>query len=104
MTPPARRSRIWPVPQARRHRDGLLWAVAADAPWVIMEANLRLHDPHQRAKLAAVAEDPVYRQCDPGLLRAATTTGPTRPRDHHQSRQDAGRSTSDEHRAANVSE
>jgi hypothetical protein len=78
--------------------------VAADAPWVIVEANLRLHDPYQRAELTALAEDPAYCQCDPGLLRAATKTRPTRLRDHRQSKQDTGRSTSAEHRAANVSE
>lgn len=47
----------------------LLWALAADAPSVVIEANFRPHDPYQRNKLAALAEHPVeiYCQCDPGL-------------------------------------
>jgi predicted kinase len=58
----------------------LLWALAADAPAVLVEANFRPHDPYQRTKLAALAEHPVevYCQCDPQLAarryddRAAT--------------------------------
>jgi len=48
----------------------LLWALAAGAPSVVVEeANLRPHDPHQRGKLAALADHPVevYCRCDPGL-------------------------------------
>jgi predicted kinase len=58
----------------------LLWALAADAPSVVVEANFRPHDPYQRNKLSALAEYPVevYCQCDPQLAarryrdRAAT--------------------------------
>jgi predicted ATPase len=58
----------------------LLWMLAADAPSVVIEANFRPHDSHQRGKLAALAECPVevYCHCDPGLAahrydsRAAT--------------------------------
>jgi predicted kinase len=47
----------------------LLWALAADAPSVVVEANFRPHSPYQRGKLAALADDPVevYCRCDPGL-------------------------------------
>jgi len=47
----------------------LLWALAADAPSVVVEANFRPHSPYQRSKLAALADDPVevYCRCDPGL-------------------------------------
>jgi predicted kinase len=48
----------------------LLWALAADTPSVVVEeANFRPHDPHQRGKLAALADDPVELccRCDPGL-------------------------------------
>jgi predicted kinase len=47
----------------------LLWALAAGAPSVVVEANFRPHDPHQRGKLAALADHPVevYCRCDPGL-------------------------------------
>ncbi len=47
----------------------LLWALAADAPSVVVEANFRPHNRYQRAKLAALAACPVevYCQCDPQL-------------------------------------
>jgi predicted kinase len=47
----------------------LLWALAADAPSVVVEANFRPRDPYQRGKLTALADDPVevYCRCDPGL-------------------------------------
>jgi predicted kinase len=58
----------------------LLWVLAADAPSVVVEANFRPHDPYQRKRLSALAENPVeiYCQCDPQLAarryddRAAT--------------------------------
>ena len=37
----------------------LLWALAADAPSVVIEANFRPHDPYQRRKLSALAQQPV---------------------------------------------
>ena len=48
----------------------LLWALAADAPSVVIEANFRPRDPYQRRKLSALAEQPVeahYCECDPEL-------------------------------------
>lgn len=42
----------------------LLWALAADAPAVVVEANFRPRDPYQRGKLAALAERPVEVYCD----------------------------------------
>ena len=47
-----------------------LWTLAADVPWVVVEANFRPHDPYQRKKLSALAEHPVegYCQCDPQLV------------------------------------
>jgi predicted kinase len=47
----------------------LLWALAADAPSVVIEANFRPHDQYQRRKLSALADNPVevYCACDPGL-------------------------------------
>ena len=47
----------------------LLWALAADAPSVVIEANFRPHDPYQRRKLSALAEHPVevYCACGPEL-------------------------------------
>jgi len=47
----------------------LLWALAADTPSVVVEANFRPHDPFQRGRLAALADDPVevHCRCDPGL-------------------------------------
>ncbi len=58
----------------------LLWALAADAPAVLVEANFRPRDRYQRTKLAALAAHPVevYCQCDSRLAarryddRAAT--------------------------------
>jgi predicted kinase len=47
----------------------LLWALAADAPSVVIEANFRPRDIYQRQKLSALAEQPVevWCQCDPEL-------------------------------------
>jgi hypothetical protein len=47
----------------------LLWALAADAPSVAAEANVRPHDLYQRGMLSALAQYPVevYCQCDPRL-------------------------------------
>jgi predicted kinase len=47
----------------------LLWALAADASSVVVEANFRPHSSYQRGRLAALANDPVevYCRCDPGL-------------------------------------
>jgi predicted kinase len=47
----------------------LLWALAADAPSGVIEANFRPHDLYQRRKLSALAEQPVevYCECDPEL-------------------------------------
>ena len=45
----------------------LLWALAADAPSVVLEANFRPHSDYERGRLAALAPHPVevYCQCDP---------------------------------------
>lgn len=47
----------------------LLWALAADAPSVVIEANFRPHDQYQRGKLSALADNPVevHCACDPRL-------------------------------------
>ena len=47
----------------------LLWALAADAPSVVIEANFRPQDQYQRGKLAALADNPVevHCLCDPRL-------------------------------------
>ena len=47
----------------------LLWALAADAPSVVVEANFRPYDPYQRGKLSVLAEIPVevHCRCDPRL-------------------------------------
>src|ERR1700729_3313259 len=47
----------------------LLWALAADAPSVVLEANFRPRDPYQRRNISALAEQPVevWCQCDPEL-------------------------------------
>jgi predicted kinase len=47
----------------------LLWALAADGPSEVVEANFRPHDRYQREKLSALAGRPVevYCQCDRGL-------------------------------------
>jgi predicted kinase len=45
----------------------LLWALAADAPAVVVEANFRPHSEYERGKLAALAPHPVevYCHCGP---------------------------------------
>jgi predicted kinase len=47
----------------------LLWALAADAPSVVVEANFRPHHQYEREKLSALAAHPVevYCQCDHAL-------------------------------------
>ena len=41
----------------------LLWALAADAPAVVIEANFRPHSEYQRAKLSGLAAQPVEVHC-----------------------------------------
>ena len=41
----------------------LLWALAADAPAVVIEANFRPHSEYEKAKLAALAAHPVEVHC-----------------------------------------
>jgi hypothetical protein len=47
----------------------LLWALAADAPAVVIEANFRPHSDYEKAKLSALAARPVevYCACPPEL-------------------------------------
>lgn len=41
----------------------LLWALAADAPAVVIEANFRPYSEYQRARLSGLAEQPVEVHC-----------------------------------------
>ena len=41
----------------------LLWALAADAPAVVIEANFRPHSQYERAKLSGLAAQPVEVHC-----------------------------------------
>jgi predicted kinase len=41
----------------------LLWALAADAPAVVIEANFRPHSEYERAKLSGLAAQPVEVHC-----------------------------------------
>lgn len=41
----------------------LLWALAADAPAVVMEANFRPYSEYERAKLSGLAAQPVEVHC-----------------------------------------
>ena len=41
----------------------LLWALAADAPAVVIEANFRPHSEYEKAKLSALAARPVEVHC-----------------------------------------
>lgn len=41
----------------------LLWALAADAPTVVIEANFRPYSEHERAKLSGLATHPVEVHC-----------------------------------------
>jgi predicted kinase len=41
----------------------LLWALAADAPAVVIEANFRPHSEYEKAKLSALAAHPVEVHC-----------------------------------------
>jgi predicted kinase len=47
----------------------LLWALAADAPAVVIEANFRPHSEYEKAKLSGLAAQPVevYCACPPEL-------------------------------------
>jgi hypothetical protein len=47
----------------------LLWALAADAPDVVIEANFRPHSEYENAKLSGLAAHPVevYCACPPEL-------------------------------------
>jgi predicted kinase len=49
----------------------LLWALAADAPAVVIEANFRPYSAHERAKLSGLAPRPVevHCACPPELAR-----------------------------------
>jgi hypothetical protein len=42
----------------------LLWALAADAPAVVIEANFRPYSEYERAKLSGLAAQPVEVYCD----------------------------------------
>jgi hypothetical protein len=42
----------------------LLWALAADAPAVVIEANFRPYSEYERGKLAGLAARPVEVHCD----------------------------------------
>jgi predicted kinase len=41
----------------------LLWALAADAPAVVIEANFRPYSQYERAKLSSLAAQPVEEHC-----------------------------------------
>jgi predicted kinase len=41
----------------------LLWALAADSPAVVIEANFRPHSDYERAKISALAAHPVEVHC-----------------------------------------
>jgi hypothetical protein len=58
----------------------LLWALAADAPSVVIEANFRPHDQYQRRKLLLwrTTRSRSTAPAPQGLPRAATTTAPGR--------------------------
>jgi hypothetical protein len=53
----------------------LLWALAADAPAVVIEANFRPRGEYERAKLSGLAARPVELQCacPPELALSVTT-------------------------------
>ena len=54
----------------------LLWALAADAPAVVIEANFWPHSGYERAKLSALAPQPVevYCACPPELKRLSISS------------------------------
>jgi hypothetical protein len=56
----------------------LLWALAADAPAVVIEANFRPHSEYEREKLSALAAHPVevYCTCPPELAVERYLSGP----------------------------
>ena len=49
----------------------LLWALAADAPSVMLEANFRPHSPYERDRIGALAARPVEVHCACPLALAA---------------------------------
>jgi hypothetical protein len=51
----------------------LLWALAADAPAVVIEANFRPRSDYERAKLSGLAARPVEVPARPDSLSSATT-------------------------------
>lgn len=59
----------------------LLWALAADAPSVLIEANFRPYSQRERAKLAGLAARPVevYCACPPELALQRYNTRITHP-------------------------
>jgi predicted kinase len=59
----------------------LLWALAADAPAVLIEANFRPRSDYQRAKLASLAACPVevYCACPPDLAMRRYNARATHP-------------------------
>jgi predicted kinase len=63
----------------------LIWAVAADAPHAVIEANFRPHSEYERHKLTGLADRivEVYCACPPDLaLRRYNQRGPSRHRVH----------------------
>jgi predicted kinase len=59
----------------------LLWALAADAPAVVIEANFRRHSGYERAKLSGLAARPVevHCACPPGLALRRYNARATHP-------------------------
>jgi predicted kinase len=59
----------------------LLWALAADAPAVVLEANFRPHSQYERAKLSGLASQPieVHCACPPELAVARYNARVTHP-------------------------
>ena len=59
----------------------LLWALAADAPAVVIEANFRPYSQYERAKLSSLAARPVevHCACPPELAVRRYNTRPTHP-------------------------
>src|SRR5262245_20539994 len=59
----------------------LLWALAADAPAVVIEANFRPYSEYERAKLRGLAAQPVevHCACPPGIALRRYNTRATHP-------------------------
>jgi predicted kinase len=59
----------------------LMWALAADAPAVVIEANFRPHSEYERTKLSALAARPVevHCACPPELAVERYNTRVTHP-------------------------